>query len=55
MVNGVIYVIYKAMYQPLILRLVRYVNKKWFREETTEAPLQRKGRDKSQSCFFGDL
>ena len=48
----VIYVIYKAMYQPLILRLVRYVNKKWFREETTEAPLQRKGREKSQSFFF---
>lgn len=40
------------MYQPLILRLVRYVNKKWFREETTEAPLQRKGRDKSQIFFF---
>ena len=47
----VIYVIYKAMYQPLILRLVRYVNKKWFREETTEAPLQRKGRDKSVVFF----
>ena len=31
------YVIYKTMYQPLILRLVRYVNKKWFREATPEA------------------